>query len=427
LKRNLNKIVAFAIGISIINGSIVSTFAADNTQNTDIIANMKIQTDQKGVLTLDDAIKSAISISEILALDEKKISYTDKINDVNKTIDDNPQLVGKAEIEMSDNRKDLNEDTRDIKLKQCKQQRDFDEDKLIQKVTNSYNDIVTSQMKIEKAKKDIELKNKDLSVIKVKNYVGSTISVDVDANTVSLEDLQNQLKSSESALKDAQYNFKVLTGKDVTQYSLDQDIKYDTFKIDGSMDEYLDNVIDNYLKYNMQLIELNKNYFDDSDNKAEDITDKDKPSDEKPILSNDGDLKAYQEYATKLDDYYQKRQVYAFKLSIRLAYLNAKIGTYESETNLDEAKKQFKEQLRNFYTMLTNTQDNIDLLKKNIELNNKQLRIFKVKYDAELITKTDYDHQVVNSEELNIQLRSAIDRYNTLKEEIQKPWIAFSK
>ena len=427
MKRNLNKIVAFTIGISIINGNIVSTFAADTTQNTDIIANMKIQPDQKSVLTLDDAIKSAISTSEILALDEKKISYTDKINDVNKNIDDNPQLVGKAEIEMSDNRKDLNEDTRDIKLKQCKQQRDFDEDKLIQKVTTSYNDIVTSQMKIEKAKKDIELKNKDLSVIKVKNYVGSTISVDVDANTVSLEDLQNQLKSSESALKDAQYNFKVLTGKDVTQYSLDQDIKYDTFKIDGSMDEYLDNVIDNYLKYNMQLIELNKDYFDDSDNKAADITDKDKPSDEKPILSNDGDLKAYKEYETKLDDYYQKRQVYAFKLSIRLAYLNAKIGTYESETNLDEAKKQFKEQLRNFYTMLTTTQNNIDLLKKNIELNNKQLRIFKAKYDSELITKTYYDHQVVNSEELNIQLRSAIDRYNTLKEEIQKPWIAFSK
>ena len=427
MKRNLNKIVAFAIGISIINGSIVSTFAADNTQNTDIIANMKIQTDQKGVLTLDDAIKSAISISEILALDEKKISYTDKINDVNKNIDDDPQLVGKAEIEMNDNRKDLNEDTRDIKLKQCKQQRDFDEDKLIQKVTTAYNDIVTSQMKIEKAKKDIELKKKDLSVTKVKNNVGSTISVDVDTNAVSLEDLQNKLKSSESALKDAQYSFKILTGKDVTQYSLEQDIKYNEFKIDGSVEDYLDNAIENYLKYSTQIVELNKDYFDDSDNKSADITDKDKPSDERPILSNDGDLKAYQEYETKLDDYYQKRQMYAFKLSMRLAYLNAKIGTYEGETNLDEGKKQFKEQLRNFYTMLATTQDNISLLKKNIELSNKQLRILKVKYDAELITETDYDHQVVNSEDLNIQLRSAIDRYNTLKEQIQKPWIAFSK
>jgi L-ribulose-5-phosphate 3-epimerase UlaE len=50
-----------------------------------------------------------------------------------------------------------------------------------------------------------------------------------------------------------------------------------------------------------------------------------------------------------------------------------------------------------------------------------------VKYDDGLITKTDYDNQVVNSEDLDIQLRNAIDRYNTLKEQIQKPWIAFSK
>ena len=58
-------------------------------------------------------------------------------------------------IEISDDKKDFNEDTRDIKLKQRKQQRDFDEDKLIQKITTAYNDIVTSQMKIDKAEKDI--------------------------------------------------------------------------------------------------------------------------------------------------------------------------------------------------------------------------------------------------------------------------------
>jgi len=110
-----------------------------------------------------------------------------------------------------------------------------------------------------------------------------------------------------------------------------------------------------------------------------------------------------------------------------LAYLNAKIGTYEAETNLAETKKQFKEQLRNVYTNLTTTEDNINLLKKNIFLNNKQLSISKLKYEDELITKTDYDNQVVNSQDLDIQLRSAIDRYNTLKEQIQKPWIAFSK
>ena len=85
---------------------------------------------------MDDAIKSAINISEILALDEKKISYRIRLMILMKKIDDNPQLIGKVEMEMSDDRKDFNKDTRDIKLKECKQQKDFDEDKLTQKVTS---------------------------------------------------------------------------------------------------------------------------------------------------------------------------------------------------------------------------------------------------------------------------------------------------
>lgn len=425
MKKHLSKIIAFVIGISITGGDIVSVFAADTKQSTNL--NFQIQSDVKSILTLDEAIKAAINNSEILALDEKKINYIDKINDISEKIDDNPRLVGKIEIEMPDEKKDLNKDTREIQLKQAKQQRDFDEDKLIQKVITAYNNIVTNQMKIDKAKRDIELKTKEFSIAKLKNDKGIITSVDLNAYELKIEDLKDKLKSSENRLKDAECSFKVLTGKDVTQYSLEKDVKFETLKIDGSVDEYLDNVIDNYLKYSEQLIKLNKDYLSDEDNKVADVTDKDKPSGEKPVLSTDGDLKSYEEYQSKLDAYYQEREMYAFKLSMRLAYLNAKMGTYEGETNLDEAKKQFKEQLRTFYTNLITTEDNINLLKKNIELNNKQLRILKVKYDDGLITKIDYDTQVINSEDLDIQLRSAIDRYNTLKEEIQKPWIAFSK
>lgn len=445
LRKNLSKIIAIAIGISMISGNVMPVLALDTTKNTQSISDTQVNTNNiqsivggqaqinsKPVLTLDEAIKSAIDISEILELDEKKISYTDKINDVNEQIDDNPQLVGKAEISLPENRKDLNEDLREVKLKQCKQQKDFDEDKLIQKVTTDYNNIVANQIKIDKLKKDIDIKNKELDIIKVKTNAGIATTVDTDASSNTLEDLKDKLKSSESALKDAEYSFKNLTDKDVTKYSLEQDIKYDVFKINGSVDEYLDNAVEKYLKYTTQIVKLNKDYFKDDDNKVEDVPDTDKPSNEMPVFSSstndpEADLATYEKYEKNLNDYYQAKYMYAFKLSMRLAYLNGKLGTYESETNLNETKKLFKEQLRNFYTMLTTTEDSINLLKKNIELNNKQLRISKVKYDGELITKTDYDHQIVNSEELDIQLRSAIDRYNTLKAQIQKPWIAFSK
>lgn len=431
MKKRLNKIVVFAIGISVMSVSVVPAFGKDVAQSTNYVSNVQTKANKKPVFTLAEAIKAAINISEVLELDEKKINYMHKINDINEKIDDNPQLIGKVEIEMSDERKDFNEDTRDIKLKQCKEQRDFDEDKLTQKVTTTYNNIVTSQMKIEEAKRQMEIKTKELSIAKVKNASGVITTLDLNGDELKIEDLKDKLKSSENALKDAEYNFKILTGKDITGYSLEEDIEFNKFKVDDSIDDYLDRVVEKYLKYSTKLIEINKDYFNDKDNKVEDVKDEDKPSDKKPTLDTTGDKTAgidnYAEYQSKLDGYYQKREMYTFKLSMRLAYLNAKLGTYEGETNLNEVKKQFKEQLRTCYTNLVTMEDNINLLKKNILLTNKQLSILKVEYDNGLITKTDYDNQVVNSEDLDIQLRNAMDRYNTMKEQIQKPWIAFSK
>ena len=169
---------------------------------------------------------------------------------------------------INDDKKDLDKDTRDITLKQLKQQRDFDEDKLIQKTTTAYNNIVTSQMKIDKAAKLLELKNKELSDTKLKKDLGLITSIDLSGTELQIQNLQNQQKLSVNTLKDAQDSFKVLTGKDATKYTLEQDIKYEEFKIDGSVDEYLDNVIDNYLKYSTDLLKLNKDYFNDKDHQV---------------------------------------------------------------------------------------------------------------------------------------------------------------
>ena len=85
MRKNINKLVAFAIGVSVISGSIIPAFAADTTtQNTSVQA----QENVNSIFTLDNAIKAAVSNSETLTLDEQKINYQDKINDVNEKIDD---------------------------------------------------------------------------------------------------------------------------------------------------------------------------------------------------------------------------------------------------------------------------------------------------------------------------------------------------
>ena len=204
--------------------------------------------------------------------------------------------------------------------------------------------------------------------------MGVVTTTDLTATQIQIESLQNQQKSSQNALKDAQYSFKVLTGKDVTQYSLEKDIKYDVFKIDGSVDEYLDNAIDNYLKYKTQLIQLNKDYYADDSNsitltsapdpkeyKISDLTNeqidnyKDAMATAKSEIgteNTEGTLADYITYLNSVNNYTDATTTYAEALAARLMYLNTKLGTYESETALNEAKKTYKESLRSLYTNL---------------------------------------------------------------------------
>jgi outer membrane protein TolC len=428
MRKNISKVIAFAIGISVMSGSITPVFAADNVQNINAATNVQNQSNQKSVLTLDGAIKAAINLSETLELDTKKITYQNTTNDINEDLDDFNGVDGDDE--------DFKEDTRDITINKLRQQRDFDQDILIQKVTTAYNALITSQMEINKAAKELEIKNKELSNSKLKESLGIKTSTDLKSAELEIENLQNEQKSRENALKDAQYSFKVLTGKDVAEFSLEQDIKYEPFKLEGSIDKYLDGVIDKYLKYSEQLVKLNKDYYYDSDRKitanyvddAKTVTEKAIEGRE-PKLSDytSGDYSTdYDSYKTDYDKYESQLSAYTGAVSARLAYLQSKLSVDENQTGLNENKKQFKSQLRTYYTNLLTQEDTINYIKKNIELSNKQLSDTKLKYDLGMITESDYSTQVLNSQALDLQLRSAIDSYNTIKEKIQKPWIAFS-
>ena len=428
MRKNINKIVAFAIGISIMSGSIMPVFAADSTQSTSTAkvetqtsqTNINIQqTNKKTVLTLDDAINLAISNSDTLALDMKKINYQSNTNDTNEELDDYNNVNGDQE--------DFKDDTRDLTLKQLKQQKDFDEDVLREKVTEKYNGIVTSQIKIDKAAKALIIKNKELEDTKFKESLGMVTLTDLKSTELEIRNLQNTQKSSENALKDAEDSFKVLTDKDVTQYKLEEDIEYETLKIDSSVDTYLDDVIDKYLNYSEQIFKLNKDYYNDSDNKvlAGDVDDA-KIIAEAAIEPKRSDYLTDEEYMNEYDKYNNDKDGYTNAISARLTFLSNKLSVDTNQISLNKNKKVFKEQLKTYYTNLITSEDNINYLKQNIEVNNKKLSDAKLKYDLGMITESAYNTQVVSSEDLDLQLRSEINNYNTLKEKIQKPWIAFS-
>lgn len=432
MRKNINKIIAFAIGVSVMSGSVIPVFAADSTSTTATASSTAGTTTanaQSNVLTLDDAIKSTISMSNTLALDEQKIAYQDKENDITKKADDFSDV--------NDNKQKYDDNTADTTLDQLKQQRDFDEDSLTQKVTDQYNNIVTSQMKIDMSTQQLTVDQQNLQHAKLQESLGISTSIDTQSKALAIQKEQNALATSQNQLKDAEYTFKVLTGKDVTQYTLEKDIKFEPFTIDGDIDTYLDNIIESQLEYKEELLSISKDYYNDKNYESDNgITTDDMNAAETtaaaatmPTMEADPStgyitLDDYNTYQNKLNEYNKDVNGYTGILTKRLSYLSTKLGNYQNDVTIQNTKKQLKDQLKAYYTNLQTYEASVNYCKNEAQLYNEQLSNAKLKYDLGMMTETDYNAQVVSTLQAQIDLRNAIVAYNQNKEYIQKPWIA---
>lgn len=419
MRKNLNKIVAFAIGVSVISGLAIPVMA--DTKVTYANSDSTNQNNTKQVLTLEDAIKNAIANSDTLNLYDKKINYQNQINNANETLDKYKDLDSDTD--------DYNDDLRELTLNQLKQKKEFEEDKLIKRVTDSYNNLVSSQIQIDNLEKKVEIQNKKFNDTKLMNTLGLTTSLDTQEFDISIQTLNNNIKSLKNNLQNDEDSFKTLTSMDLNNYSLDQNIKYDVFRIDGSIDEYVDGVLETYLTYNEQIIKLNKDYLDDNK-----VDEPDKFTGEKPQKNQftsdpegtENGQTADQKYDKALADYESELDLYSKKMNGRITYLQSKLSLFENENILNENKKNFKDTLKSYYSLLLSKENDINLLQEKIDLSNKKLRIAKLQYDLGTSTKTDYDKSILDSSNLNLELIQAIISYNQTKEKIEKPWIGLS-
>lgn len=435
MSKNLNKIVAFAIGVSIFTGSIVPAMA-DTVNNSNV--NNGVQATSlvnNKVLTLNEAFESAKAKSNTLAILDKNIQLMNSINGLNEKLDDVNNLTDLTE--------DYNEDKRKLTLDKLEQKREFQIDKLKQDVTKAYNGLIVSSKEISKLKSDIELQKEEIEQAKLKRNLGLMTDINIDQVQISLQSNQNTLDNKQNVFNDDKYNFKVLTGKDVDKYVLEDTIKYDKFELSGSLDEYLDSVIGEFTTYSEQLNELESDYWNDDDNKisnsdvskAKDYYDEHKDDAEPKLdLSQYGDdidgmnkkINAIADYVSKTKETSNALSKYTGILSARMNYLNNKSAAETSKLQLDETKDMYKKSLRTIYTNLINIEKSIDLIQANVELKNKQVKIDKINYDLGLKTKLEYDKSVNECETLNNQLLSTIDSYNNLKAQLEKPWLVLS-
>ena len=446
---NINKIVAFAIGLSIISANISPTFAyATDTSSTkvqgttieglDYNAINGQATSQKPIVTLNKAIDSVISNSDKLLLKSQEIKmYRDKM-DLQEKINDFYDSIGQKVYDFPYDKLELQE-------KQTQQAKDFMEDQIINDITNKYNAIVLKEIDINKSKRDLEIKTKDLNFMQTKFKVGMATDNQITDAQIQIKDLQDQLQAKEDSLKNNKEYFSILTDLNLEDYTTDKNIQYEVFRINGSVDEYIDEKMDKYFKYSDQMLQLTKDYFkdlkDDGINKIPDA-----PTIAKPNISDyvaldtsidpitgavttktekntSGGTVIDGAYAAKLLEYQKAQQTYLTMLNAHGSYIDGKYSMEENNVKLDEAKKNLKNGLKDCYSTLISLENKINTLKDQIKSTNTKLRYAKTQVDIGMMTENDYKAQILKSEDLDIGLRTLINNYNTLRDNIEKPWI----
>ncbi|OPJ65946.1 TolC family protein [Clostridium chromiireducens] len=438
MSKKIKKVLIIGIVLSIINSSALPAFAVEDkeklTKVQTTLVNEKIVdistktqnlqiTEVRKILTLDKAIEAAISNSDKLKLKSKEIKmYQDKI-DLQEKNNDYYKSIGQKVYDFPYDKLELQE-------KQTKESKEFMEDQIANDITNKYNDMILKEIDINKSKRYLELKKKDFDFIKGKLSLEMATPTEVKDAEIELKSLENDIKAKENLLNDNKEYFKVLTDLDIKNtYKLDDSMKYEKFKISGSMDEYIDDKIDKYLKYDTEILKLTKDYMKDlKDDGIKDIMKKDTeklPDKALSITAKEDGTYEFDSgsYALKLIEYQQKQMEYLAKLNAYGEYIGGDYNVSEAKVKLEESKRNLKNGLKEGYSTLLDLENKIDALKEQVNSTNTKLSFGKAQVYMGLMLENDYDKQVLESEDLDTGIRKLVYTYNNLKDSIQKPWI----
>lgn len=430
MKKCINKIIAIGICLSITNSSIIPVFAADNATNT--ISNVQLQENKKPVITLEEVIKSTLSNSDKLELKTKEITmYERKMELADYTKDYNEKTNQNANDDKID---DFPYDNFELKQKQIKQSKAFLEDQIANDITNKYNAIISKQMEIDKLKFDLEVKTKELDMLKIKVNIGVATSNQLYDKQIEINKAQDTIKTKEVSLKVNLDYLSILSDLDLSEYTLDSNIDFSTLKINDSVDGYLDDKVEQYLKYNEELVSSTNDYLKELKDEKIDNVKKviDGSAADAPKKS---DFVKYDATGAQVDDgtvgygvaLLQYERTQEKLINAYSSYLDARYNIDEAKVNLDNSKKSLKNTLKEMYVTLNDLENQINSLKDQIQSTNTKLRYAKTQVDIGVMTENNYKAQVVKSEELDIALRNLITTYNNLKNSIEKPWVLSSK
>lgn len=402
MRKNLNKLIAFGIGISVISSSIMPALGAEINRNT---ASAQIGTTvnkNSKVLTVSDAVQAGIENDEQIKVYEAQMNYYKKYGNY---LDE-------------DDASDYDQDSNDLSYDTAKQNKEFQKDKVEYTISSLFSTIITAQEEIDVLEQSINVQERKLEETKLKNKQGLSTSIDVTSAENDLSSQKTSLINKKAKLNDNKVKFSLLTGINTNDYTLDNAMQYKTFKIDGNVDDYIDDKIDEYLKYKDQLVDLMKDQVDElKDDDYDQMPDKPSKSDFQDKLDSEGNV-----VSSKDDQYNAAKSKYDLAVKAYTGYLSLKMNSQTTDLQLQQSRKTLKSTIRSVYTSLGDIENQIADAKSQVELANKKLANTKLQYQLGLMTTSDYNQAVASAKSADVQMRTLVENYNNMIITIEKPW-----
>ncbi|MDF2613014.1 MAG: putative multidrug efflux pump, outer membrane protein [Clostridia bacterium] len=312
----------------------------------------------KAVLSLNDAITSAYRYSNQISLNSKEYDLL------------------KEQLKAQEGGSFVSYQTTYLTKAKNQQQEQILRDQIASDITKRYNGLVLLEKEIANLDASISLNTQKLEDMKLKKRVGLITSTEYNSAAIQLDIQKNSRNAKVESLANDQAYFKILTGKDLKQYSLEDKIEYETFRIQGPIDSYMSNKVDEYLKYDKDIVQLQ------ADN----------------ILTEGS---APMPWAV---------------------YLGQKYTVDKQISGLENSQKSLKQALMTSYSSLLSLEEQIATLQEQLKLTEQRISNAKLQHNVGLITTLDYKSQLLGLQDIQCNLRKLTNSYHLLKESIQKPW-----
>ena len=405
MKKNINKLIAIGIGLSVIVGNVSPVLATETIRDSKINTISGASENSLKILTLDKAIEAGLNNDDQMKILSSNLNYYKDLQDY---------------YDEADN--DNGEDQNDVNIDSAKQSKEFRKDAVEYEITNLYNSIVLAEKQVEYQREIVNNEGTKTNNMKLKYNKGLIDSVSMSKQEASLKTEKDTLQAKINSLNDLKEKLKLATGINVNNYTFDDRLNYEKLKLDGDLESYIDDKISIITKYDRELADLLEDAVDDM--KDDDLDDLEMPDKDKfyniPKTDSEGNVIGNDfnttEYNTARDNV----------LSAYKGYLDAKNGSESASAGVNIKEKTYKNMLRSNYSNILAMEDGIDQLITNIDIANKSLANTKLQYQLGLMTTNDYNTAATGYRQLDISLRQTLNQYYQLKIVFEKPWAVSS-